>query len=89
VGEGEGLDILSDPAVGTPDALPPADVPATKAWEKTAAEVVMLNTRDHHIATVWHPDAIGEVVVTAHGNVRALVGPKAQYQLTTGEIIAL
>ena len=49
------------------------------------ALVQALHTQDHEIATVWHPDAAGDVVVTDHGNIRALVGP-AQYQLTTGEI---
>lgn len=67
---------------------PPADVKISRGWEKVSAEIVMLNTPDHLIATVWHPDAVGEVVVTSHGNVRVLTG-SAQYQLSTGEIVPL
>ena len=49
------------------------------------ALVQALHTPDHEIATVWHPEATGDVVVTDHGNIRASIGP-TQYQLTTGEI---
>lgn len=79
---------MIDPAVGTVDMAPPSDEKISRAWEKVSAEIVMLNTPDHLIATVWHPDATGEVVVTSHGNVRVLAGP-AQYQLSTGEIVLL
>ena len=49
------------------------------------ALVQALHTPDHEIATVWHPEATGEVVVTLCGNIRASIGP-TKYQLTTGEI---
>jgi hypothetical protein len=49
--------------------------------------VMSKHKRDHKISCVWHPDAVGEVLETAHlGNIRVQVGP-AQYQLNTGEII--
>lgn len=44
--------------------------------------------REHQIATVWHPEALGEVMETKLGNVRVAQGP-AQYQLTTGEIVGI
>lgn len=47
-----------------------------------------VHSTDHQIATVWHPEADGEVLDTSHGNVRVQVGAPA-YQLTTGEIIPL
>jgi hypothetical protein len=62
---------------------------AELAWEKAEAEIMLLNTPTHQIATVWHPEARGDVVTTAHGNVRALIGDTAEYQLSTGEKIAL
>ena len=54
-------------------------------WATVTALVQALHTPDHEIATVWHPEATGDVVVTDHGNIRASIGP-TQYQLTTGEI---
>ena len=54
-------------------------------WATVVALVQAMHTQDHEIATVWHPEATGDVVVTDHGNIRALIGP-TQYQLTTGEI---
>ena len=60
-----------------------------KAREKVEAEIMLLNAPDHQIATVWHPAARGDIVTTTHGNVRVLVGDKAEYQLSTGDIIAL
>ena len=57
-------------------------------WPTLTALVQAVQETDREIATVWHPDATGDVVVTDHGNIRALVGP-AQYQLTTGEIVPL
>jgi len=48
------------------------------------------HSRDHQIATVWHPDSDDRsgwlYLETKFGNVRVQQGP-AQYQLTTGEII--
>lgn len=50
--------------------------------------VVDRNSRDHQIASVSHPDAVGDVVETRLGNVRVVIGPVA-YTLTTGEVIEL
>lgn len=45
--------------------------------------------RDHQITCVWHPEAVGETLETAHlGNIRVQVGP-AQYQLNTGEVVGV
>ena len=71
----------------TNDPLP--TTAAAKAWEKVEAEIMLLNDPVHQIATVWHPEARGDVVTTAHGNVRVLIGEKAEYQLSTGDKIAL
>jgi hypothetical protein len=69
--------------------LPPPTTRAELAWEKVEAEIMLLNVPGHQIATVWHPDARGDVVTTAHGNVRVQIGDTAEYQLSTGEKIAL
>jgi hypothetical protein len=74
-----------DAGAGT---LPPASAEGLD-WDKVEAEIVLLNAPGRQIATVWHPSPRGDVVTTAHGNVRALVGDVAEYQLTTGEKIAL
>jgi hypothetical protein len=50
--------------------------------------IVERNRRDHQIATVFHPDAEGDVLETKLGNVRVSQG-SASYQLTTGEIVSL
>jgi hypothetical protein len=43
--------------------------------------------REHQIATVWHPEAVGEVLESQNlGNIRVLVG-EAAYQLSTGEVV--
>lgn len=56
-------------------------------WAELSLKVVALHKREHQIATVWHPEATGEVLETLHlGNIRVLVGP-ARYQLGTGEVI--
>lgn len=78
-----------DPTAGMPDAPPPADPIASIAWEKAQAQVILLNTPEQMIATMWHPDAVGDVVVTPHGSVRVVKGDTAQYQLTTGDIVPL
>ena len=45
--------------------------------------------RDHQITCVSHPEAVGEVIETAHlGCIRVVVGP-AQYTLNTGEVVSL
>lgn len=44
-----------------------------------------LHGPDHQITTLWHPEPQGEVLDTAHGNIRVLKGP-LQYQLASGEI---
>lgn len=50
-----------------------------------AEKVRKLHTREHQIATVWHPEPRVEVLETHLGNVRVLQGdPKVQ--LTTGEV---
>lgn len=49
------------------------------------AHIQAIHTAQHQVATVWHEQAAGEVIDTAHGNVRVRVGPAA-YQLSTGEI---
>ncbi|WP_093429379.1 hypothetical protein ABL840_05010 [Variovorax sp. NFACC27] len=61
----------------------------TPAWDVVEAEITRRNAIDHQIATVWHPAARGDVIVTALGNVRVAVGEVAEYQLSTGEKIAL
>lgn len=68
-----------------------ANAPAREAppWEHVEAEIARLNAMDHQIATVWHPAARGEVIPTALGGVRVAVGDVAEYQLTTGEKLAL
>ncbi|WGT64790.1 hypothetical protein [Variovorax paradoxus] len=81
--ESFGLDLVA------PSNEPLPTTPEGKAWEKVEAEIMLLNAPDHQIATVWHPAARGEIVTTTHGNVRVLVGDKAEYQLTSGDIIAL
>ncbi|RQO57041.1 hypothetical protein DBV14_09535 [Variovorax sp. KBW07] len=58
-------------------------------WPKVEAEIMQRNAPTHQIATVWHPGARGDVVTTEHGNVRVLIGDTAEYQLSTGEKIAL
>ena len=74
---------------GTAAAL--ANAPAREAppWEHVEAEIISRNAMDHQIATVWHPAPRGDVVATALGNVRVAVGDTAEYQLSTGEKIAL
>lgn len=69
--------------------LPPPTTRSELAWEKVEAEIMLLNTPTHQIATVWHPEARGDVVTTAHGNVRVQIGDIAEYQLSTGDKIAL
>lgn len=81
--ESFGLDLVA------PSYEPLPTTPESMAWEKVEAEIMLLNAPDHQIATVWHPAARGEIVTTTHGNVRVLVGDKAEYQLTSGDIIAL
>jgi hypothetical protein len=56
------------------------------AWAELIRLVFDKNCREHQIATVWHPQAEGDIMETKLGNVRVLQGP-VQYQLTTGEII--
>lgn len=46
------------------------------------------HSRDHQIATVFHPDAQGETLETKLGNVRVAKGDPS-YQLTTGEIVSI
>lgn len=50
--------------------------------------MLAVHGQDHEVATVWHPEAIGDIVATDHGNIRVLVGP-CQYQLTTGEFVQI
>ena len=69
--------------------LPPPTTRSELAWEKVEAEIMLLNVPGHQIATVWHPEARGEVIMTAQGNVRVQIGDTAEYQLSTGEKIAL
>lgn len=57
-------------------------------WHGMAQLIVDRNRRDHQIATVFHPDAEGELLETRHGNVRVAKG-NAAYQLTTGEIVSI
>jgi hypothetical protein len=57
-------------------------------WHRVAQLIVERNRRDHQIATVFHPDAEGDVLETKLGNVRVSQG-SASYQLTTGEIVSL
>lgn len=66
-----------------------APVGEGRSWEAIEAEIVRRHANAHQIATVWHPAPRGEVVSTDRGNVRVLVGDVAEYQLTTGEKIAL
>ena len=49
------------------------------------ARIHALHSHAHQVATVWHPDAKGEVLHTHHGAVRVLTGPAA-YQITSGQI---
>lgn len=56
------------------------------AWGELIRLVHEKHSRNHQIATVWHPESEGETLETKLGNVRVLQGP-AQYQLTTGEMI--
>lgn len=44
--------------------------------------------RDHQIAAIWHPEAMGETLETKLGNVRVGRG-EARYQLTSGEVVFL
>ena len=59
-------------------------------WAALVRLVHEKHSRDHQIATVWHPDSDDRsgwlYLETKFGNVRVQQGP-AQYQLTTGEII--
>ena len=50
------------------------------------ARIEALHSPAHQVATVWHPQAAGEVLHTHHGAVRVLTGPAA-YQITSGQII--
>ena len=90
-GEQAGNDAQNNPGDGALVALgdgsPEIGSTAREAvdWATVTALVQALHTPDHEIATVWHPEATGDVVVTLCGNIRASIGP-AQYQLTTGEI---
>jgi hypothetical protein len=52
------------------------------------ALVIERNRRDHMIASVSHPEPVGELVPTNVGNVRVVVGPAA-YTLSTGEVIEI
>lgn len=49
------------------------------------AHIEALHRPSHQVATVWHPEAKGEVLHTHHGAVRVLTGPAA-YQITSGQI---
>lgn len=53
-----------------------------------AQMVIDRNRHGHQIATVWHPDAVGEMLETRLGNVRVERGG-ACYQLTTGEVVSV
>ncbi len=44
-----------------------------------------LHGPDHQIATLWHPEPVGELLDTLHGNIRVLKG-ELRYQLSNGEI---
>lgn len=50
--------------------------------------VVDRNRAGHMIASVSHPEPVGELVATNMGNVRVVVGP-ASYTLSTGEVIEI
>lgn len=51
--------------------------------------VMSKHKREHQISCIWHPEAAGEVLETPHlGCIRVQVGP-AQYQLSTGELVAV
>ena len=52
------------------------------------AHIEALHRPSHQVATVWHPEAKGEVLHTHHGAVRVLTGPAA-YQITSGQIIEI
>jgi hypothetical protein len=41
--------------------------------------------RDTPVASVWHPEAVGDLLDTVWGNVRVSRG-EPQYQLATGEM---
>src|SRR4030095_635074 len=58
-------------------------------WHSMSALVMAKHNRAHQIACIWHPEAVGTVFDTPHlGSIRVLVGP-AQYQLSTGEVVAV
>jgi len=58
-------------------------------WHGMTVLVLSKHKRDHQISCIWHPEAVGETFETPHlGNIRVQVGP-AQYQLNTGEMVAL
>lgn len=44
-----------------------------------------LHGPDHQITTLWHPEPQGDVLDTAHGNIRVVKGELA-YQLASGEM---
>lgn len=50
--------------------------------------VIDRNRLGQQIASVSHPDPVGELVETALGNIRVNLGP-ASYTLTTGEVIEI
>lgn len=50
--------------------------------------VVDRNRHGHQIASVSHPEPLGDLVETSLGNVRVVVGPES-YTLTTGEVIEI
>lgn len=89
-----GTDASDDAGDGqVSDAGPaaPADAggPGEKLdWPGLAAHIRALHGPEHQIATVWHPQAYGDVLDTQLGNVRVLTGAHA-YQLATGEIIEI
>jgi hypothetical protein len=57
-------------------------------WHSLAQLIVERNRHGHQIATVWHPEPVGEMLETRLGNVRVCKGDPA-YQLTTGDVIEI
>lgn len=62
--------------------------PNSVSWSEVKQMVVDRNRHGHQIASVSHPEPLGDLVETSLGNVRVVVGPES-YTLTTGEVIEI
>lgn len=81
-------------AGGTGDEAPAIEIAEAQvndcgiSWDDLKQKIFILS-RENQISTVWHPQALGEIVPLWNGsNARAQVG-ELGYQLSNGTCVAL